>query len=375
MSLRTPRVRRRVRRPAGSLRRTALLALALVFGALAPAPRLTAQDAGSGAVRGQALGVDPKSKPIPFTLLVLDNAALSGVALTDSAGSFDFRIVPPGDYRLRLERAGFERDTGVAVHVAAGATVQVTVRDRLRPLVIPLADTASRVCYPASLLGRAPVLNALWAEAGKAFRARRALDLSYGYKVKVTEHIARYSNYSLGYGRRHDVTLLSTPDSARALAARGSFAGYNLGMDRTRLVAVSEMLEVLGDDFLRTNCLRALPERYGERRLRFEPLNPDRAQTQLIGNIVLDGKLALKRIEFEYRRGGLAHARGYVEYGDGGLPGGQLRFLHYLRVEMLSAPETTGEIIELSPGEDRDQRAWVSVGYRDFVQDTTAVRP
>lgn len=372
MSLRTSRFRCRARRPAGSLRRLAPLALVL---ALAPVPSLTAQNAGSGVVRGLALGLDPKPKPIPFTLLVLDNAALSGVALSDREGRFDFRIVPPGDYRLRLERAGFERDTGVAVHVAPGESVQVTIRDLLHPLAIPLADTASKVCYPGTLLERSPVLRALWGEAGKAFRVRRALDLSYGYQVRLTERIARYLNYSLGYARRHEVTLRSTPDSARALAARGSFAGYNVGMDHTRLVAVSEMLEVLGDDFLRTSCLRALPERYGERRLRFEPLNADRGQTQLIGNIVLDRQVTLKRIEFEYRRGGAAHARGYVEYGDGGLPGGQLRFVHYLRVEMLSAPETTGEVIELSPGEDRDQRAWVQVGYRDFVRDTTAVRP
>ncbi len=375
MSLRFPRFRCRVRHPARSSRRVALLALALIPCALTAAPSLTAQAAGSGAVRGQALGPEPKPKPIPFTLLVLDNEALSGVALTDRDGRFDFRIVPPGDYRLRLERAGFERDTGVAVHVTAGESVQVTIRDLLRPLVIPPADTATRVCYPGSLLGRAPVLNALWGEAAKAFRARRALDLSYSYKVKLTEHVARYLNYGLGYARRNDVTLLSTPDSARILAARGSFAGYNLDLGRTRLVAVSEMLEVLGDDYLRTNCLRALPERYGDRRVRFEPLNPDRRQTQLIGNIVLDRKLTLRRIEFEYRRGGMAHARGYVEYGDGGLPGGQLRFIHYLRVEMLTAPETTGEVIELSPGEDRDQRAWVDAGYRDFVRDTTMVRP
>ncbi len=367
MSPHHPRFRRRVRL-ARALPRALVAGLAVLSGTtlVHPSP-LAAQAAASGLVTGEALATRD-GKPIPFTLVTLGNATASGVALTGADGHFRVGVVPPGDYRLRLERVGFRPDSGVPVRVAGGDSVRMTLHDTLQPLVVPPSDTAGGVGYPGVMLERNPTLSALWGEARKAARARRALDLSYSYRVSVGERIVRYTI------RRNSRTVQSTPTVARALAERGGFAGYGVGMDATRLVAVSEMLEVLTDEYLRTNCLKALPDRGGERRLRFQPLVPDPKRTELIGNIVLDRGLGLKRIEFEYRKGGNAFARGVVRYGDGGLPGGQLRFVSTLSVVTVDLPQTEGEVLDVTPSEWQ-QQSTVSVDYGKFVPDSSAARP
>ncbi len=366
MSPHLSRFRRRVRL-ARALPHAVVVGLAAFSATLSWSAPLGAQGP-VAVVTGAALAVKD-GKPIPFTLVTLGNASASGVALTGADGHFRFGVVPPGDYRLRLERPGFRTDSGVPVHVAAGDSLGFTLHDTQEPLVVPRSDTAGGVCYPGSMLERKPALAALWGEALKPARARRALDLSYSYRVNVTERIVRY------YIRRVSHRLQSTPALARALAeGGGGYAGYGVGMDSTRLVAVSEMLEVLSDDFLRTNCLKALPDRGGERRLRFQPMVSDPARTELIGNVVLDQRLVLKRIEFEYRKGGNATARGVVKYGDGGLSGGEPRFVSFLDVVTLDdEPQTEGEVIDVDTRWRQRSSVWVS--YGKFLPDSTELRP
>jgi len=362
------RLRGRIRRLRGgpTLPCGAACALGLLLGALLPLSSLPAQQATGAVVSGEAIAA-LDGKPIAYSLVALTGAA-SGVALTDRDGRFEFLDVPAGDYRLRLERVGLESGPGVPVRVAGTGQVGLVVRDAPQRVVVPPADTAGGVCYPGSMLERSPTLSGLWREARKAARARRALDLSYRYQVQIIERLAQYRNYSLypPHGTRH--TLTSTPELARALVAGGGFAGYGVEMDSTRLVAVPEMLEVLDAGYLRTNCLRVLADRSGERRVRVEPLNTDMSVTQMIGNVVFDDAFVLRRIEFEYRRQGESIARGVVKYGDGGLPGGQLRFAESVRVEIFRGPPTQGDAFVLKAGADGAERGTVLVSYGHFVR-------
>lgn len=367
------------RRHAPGCRRHRTVALVILAAAAAllaaGARRAAAQAARSGTISGVVL-LARNGHPIRFSLVTLSGPPGSGATLTDRRGVFAFREVPPGDYRLRLERIGFRRDSGVAVKVVSGARVTVTVRATPEPLSIPVSPEPSPVCYPGSLLQRDPTLAALWGEASKAARIRHLLDLAYRYRVDVQESLVTYRlNVRWGYTGRRDAThrLESTPRLAAELAAGGSFAGYGVGMDSTRLVSVSGMLEVLDGAFLRDHCLRELRDRSGERRLRFEPLNPDSSRTQLIGNILLNKHYVLQRIEFEYQRGGRAFARGRVNYGSGGLPDGQLRFASWIRVEIFDAPPTKGDRFRFSPKSGFAERATATVSYSHFVHDTTGV--
>ncbi|HEX9108480.1 MAG TPA: carboxypeptidase-like regulatory domain-containing protein [Longimicrobiales bacterium] len=367
----------------------ALAALLLLFLAVP----LRAQEAPAGSVTGLMLSARDGS-PYRYARVTLAGSAGSGAALTDAQGAFEFREVPPGDYRVRLELLGFEPDSGVGVHVTPGSHQDLMVRQgALKAVVIPPTGAPAPVCYPGSLLERSPVLAALWAQAQRSARNRRLFDLTYEYRVHVSEKLQDFFRVrfpeelgpaaagvrlpeQLGAAahRKHD--LRSTPARARALAARGSYAGFGVDMDSSRLVSVPEMLEVLDDGYLRSNCIQALADRPGERRVRFQPLNADPDVTDLMGNVVLDEHYVPRRIEFEYRRGGGVVARGVAQLGDGDLPGGQVVFLRHLQVEMLSAPEKVGDSIELSPRTlASGERAAVDVKYGGVRRPAPGGRP
>jgi len=347
-------------------------ALLLALGATAP---LAAQTPATGSVAGRM--VNGKARPIRYAVVTLTRPYSRAATLTDDSGAFRFRDVDAGEYRLRLQLVGFEPDTGAVVRVEPGGRVNLDFMAAPRPLRIAADATPSPVCYPGTMLERNPTLAALWGEARKAGQARRLFDLSHRYTVLLNEELATFrrvpDNIVADSEKTH--ALDSTPAKARILAGQGSYAGYGVDMDSTRLIAIPEMLEVVDEGFLRQNCIRELRRQGEERRVRFRPLNPDPAGTDLIGNVVLDAHYALRRIEFEYQRSGYAIARGWAEFGDGGLPGGQVPFARRIRVEMLTVARTEGDWIELDPIEMRmGERALAEMKYTDFARDTASSR-
>jgi len=347
---------------------------ALLF-ALALAPSLAAQTPAPGSVAGRM--VDGKARPIRYAVVTLTRPSRNAATLTDERGAFEFRDVDAGEYRLRLELVGFEPDTGSVVRVEPGGRVSLDFMATPKPLRIPTDPKPTPACYPGTALERSPTLATLWGEAMMAGRARRLFDLTYRYTVLLNEELAtfrRTPDYIVA-DREKMHALDSTPAKARVLAEKGSYAGYGVDMDSTRLIAVPEMLEVVDEDFLRQSCLRELPQLRDERRIRFGPLNPDPSGTDLIGNLVLDAHYVLRRIEFEYQRCGYAIARGWAEFGNGGVKGGQLPFVQRLHVEMLTVARTQGDWIELDPIEMRmGERALAGMRYTDFARDTASGR-
>jgi hypothetical protein len=226
---------------------------------------------------------------------------------------------------------------------------------------------ARGACRPGADMAADTPLAMLWGEARKAATARRLFDLWYRYGVEVKESL--HTGYAWRGVRRR---LASTPAVARTLAQQGSYAGYGVGMDSTRLVAVREMLDVLTEPFALSHRLCLLPDSHGRRRVRFEPAALDSLRPDAAGTIQLNADYSLHRIEFEYRRGRTAFSRRYVEFGDGGLKRGPVRFLSYMLVWVFDAPVSKSGKIHMVPSPSRpSELARVWARYGPFQRDTT----
>ncbi len=351
---------------------TRVAALALI-GAAAFAGGLSAQVAASAAISGHL--VEAAGKPLPFTTIWLvprDTLLRSRGTLTDTAGAFAFERLPPGGYYLRVDRVGFQSEWSDPKPLAAGQHMALAVTSAPAPIALGRIRT-SGACRPGADMAADTPLATLWGEARKAAAARRLFDLSYRYGVEVKESLLApregYGSAWRGLRRK----LVSTPAVARTLAQQGSYAGYGVGMDSTRLVAVREMLDVLTEPFALSHRLCVLSDSHGHRRVRFEPVALDSLRLDVGGNIELNADYSLRRIVFEYRQGPIAFSRGYVEFGDGGLKRAPVRFLSYLLVWVYDAPASRNGKIHMVPGPSRTgrelARAWAR--YGPFQRDTT----
>lgn len=348
---------------------------ALAFASLLLLMRAAGAAGQTGAISG-TLRL-PTGAPLPHVTIYVvprDSAASYRATLTDSAGSFAFADLAAGEYFLRADRVGYESEWTDARRVADGQHLRLELTSEAAPLHLSPIK-ARGVCLQVAELAQDSALATLWREARKAATARRLFDLSYRYRVDTAEMLTFTRSFSR---RTAHHRVASTPEVARALAQKGSYAGFGVGMDSTRLVSVPEMLEVLTDEFARTHCLSLLPDRFDEHSVRFEPLAvPEANATEIAGNVVLGANFVLKRIEFEYRRGAGSFSRGYVEFGEGPKKS-PIRFAKFVMVSIFNAPVTTTEHLELDPraytGWDRNsyERATVDVHYGAFVRDTTA---
>jgi hypothetical protein len=319
---------------------------------------------------------DSGGKPLALATIWLvpaDTSALSRGALTDTAGAFAFERLAAGRYYLRVDRVGFQSEWSDAKPLAAGQHMALAVTSAPPPIVLGRIR-ASGTCRTGADMAADTPLATVWGEARKAAAARRLFDLSYRYGVDLRERLVRYAVPSYtSRDARHQLT--STPTAARVLAEKGSWGGYGVGMDSTRLVAVQEMLQILTEPFARTHCLYALEDHRGQRRIHFQPLADAAAVTDVAGTIILDARYGLSRIEFEYRKFDMATSRGYVEFGDGGLKGGPVRFLAKLVVWVFVAPASRGDDVSIGWGSHgfwgkEQARAWAR--YGPFVRDTAA---
>jgi len=90
-----------------------------------------AQDASTGAIRGTV--VDSSGSRIASASIALVNAATSSryAATSDSAGRFDFDLLPPGDYSGRAVAAGMSPQLTPALHVDIGAATLLEFKLRV----------------------------------------------------------------------------------------------------------------------------------------------------------------------------------------------------------------------------------------------------
>lgn len=344
------------------MRRLMLLGLALVW---APPEAGLAQLPTAAAVFGRVLAADD-GQPIRFSLLYLvpsDTAsARARVTLTDSAGAFLFRDLAPGEYRIRLERIGYEPEPGPPIHLAAGEQRLTELSSVPRPVRIAPIVVGS-ACYGAGELEDAPQLAALWRQAARAAEARRLFDRSYRYTVTVHEKFLDNSRRATAW-RDSTWTHVNDPVTAAALEEHGADLGYGRSLPGGRLrVAAPELPELFGPSFLRTHCLTA--ERSGRReaRIGFRPVAAEPGRIELRGTVVLDRAFAVRRLEFVYLLAGSSFATGVLRYDNVGVPGGQIRFAQELELQGSNA---SGFAWRATTRLDR---------YRAFTRDTGQARP
>jgi hypothetical protein len=136
----------------------ALLTAALTSSAMA--------QIGSAALAGSV--VDQANAVVPGAIITVSGLAtgLSRAAVTDANGTFAVRALPPGQYRIRVELAGFRPMTREGVHLATGETVRLDVR----------LDVGS-VSEAITVAADAPLLRRETSGLGQVIDNRRIVDL------------------------------------------------------------------------------------------------------------------------------------------------------------------------------------------------------
>lgn len=187
-----------------------LIMAAAALPAAGGAADASAQTAES-AIHGAAIGAQ-SGAPIPFALMRLERAGADTTALarlvTDDAGRFRFGGLAAGDYRLRLERIGFEPTLSPALHVRDRDTLEYALRGSERMVTLGvvrvIADTS---CLDGSRLSSDSTLTTLWSEARQGIEIRQAF-----------RRLCNQSDDTLGW-RRERVSALSRcrPDRRDAL--------------------------------------------------------------------------------------------------------------------------------------------------------------
>jgi hypothetical protein len=202
-------------------RRSALLLVAALTAAGARPRAARGQQPGapddSGTVR--AVVLDREGAPIPYAVVGLMPGP--DARFTDKTGTWVFRRVPPGTYRLLARQVGFKpRDSTVSV--PAGATRVITLRlERLAVQLAAIRVVASSACTDPGLPDAlaSPDLARLFDQLRLNAERYRLLARSYPFHF----HMARTFNEYRSAG-----TVASTStDTVRYPSAAGS--GYRPG--------------------------------------------------------------------------------------------------------------------------------------------------
>ena len=132
-----------------------------------------------------------EAQPVEGALVVLlDRAGRQvGGVLTDQAGNFRIQAAEPGQYRLRVQRVGFENTLTSPFDLSAGETVQrelvvTTVATRIEGVTV----NARNPCEVRPSVGR--VTFRLWDEIRKALDAAASTqrDSLYSFQVREFSH-------------------------------------------------------------------------------------------------------------------------------------------------------------------------------------------
>jgi hypothetical protein len=163
-------------------------AIVLTFLALIGAGPAAAQTVGvtTGAVNGFV--ADASDAALPGVTITLSGQALMGAqtAVTDLRGAYRFQGLPPGDYKLVYELAGFNTTVREPIHVAVGFTATVSVTLGVAALeetitvqgaspVVDAAATRIQNNYTAERLASIPNARDIWAIMAASPAVRQAV--------------------------------------------------------------------------------------------------------------------------------------------------------------------------------------------------------
>ena len=268
--------------------------LTLVFSG---APEATAQ-----AVSGRLLDA-ASGQPVTGALVILLDAAGSEVTttVTSARGTYHLQAPGAGQYRLRVERIGFETTTTATVALLADETTSLELTASSSAVVLPaLAVEGEAECRVRPEEGEATYV--LWEEARKALRVTERTATDYRFDGVTYERHVNLWGEALEQGEvrfisvagRHPFRSVPLDELEEKGYARAAPEGtYFYGPD-------AEVL--LSDQFLDSHCFRY--RSMGEDPvvgLVFEPVRDRGKRVDVEGVLWLDRESAqLRSLEFRY---------------------------------------------------------------------------
>jgi hypothetical protein len=213
--------------PAKSLMRRTLVAL---FVSAVGAPLLLSQSAGTGALEGTV--TDPSGGVVPMATVTISNTETNQVrtATTNSAGTYKFSLLPPGNYRVRFSAAGFKTAevTSVSVNVTETPVLDRGLEVGTQAEQVVVEADVDRLQTANSTLGTVVGAQALTSFPLTTRNYTQILGMSAGANVSVGN--------SSGFGKGTlDMSVNGANTNQNNYQMDGvnidNFAGNNLGMD------------------------------------------------------------------------------------------------------------------------------------------------
>lgn len=289
-----------------------------------------AQERG-GTVEGVATEAE-NSRPLPYALVrllpVTPRPGEPMRVLTEADGRFRITGVPAGEYRLQLDRMGFQSARSAVIRVEAGETARVDLRGSARAIVLAPFSAEPR-CLAAGQLSSDSALMTLWAEAKKGVETRRAFELQHRFtrvlRQEVTQHLRVLRDEKV---LRVD-TLLSVPDSViareQAQQRRHGSGRYINETTNKFLISETDERELLREDFLTGHCLSTdVARQAGMLGFTFRPVRVAEGQQTMSGTLWMDSTTFLaRRVDLRYNRGRDVLARVRLDFTDVPVSGGR----------------------------------------------------
>lgn len=178
----------------------AWLLLFILITLLAPLQALASIN--TGAIKG--ITVDTDEGPVPGVLLTIRSTALIGGAqqrYSDQEGRFAFFELPPGDYALMAEKAGFSKSSHPNLRVDVGRTASITVVLRLKEAGEEIFVEESRPTIDTEQTSKGEVLS-------KEFLQRVPIGRSYQDAVSKVPGVVGGGNPSVSGGGSEENTYM-----------------------------------------------------------------------------------------------------------------------------------------------------------------------
>ena len=270
--------------------------------------------------------------PLAFSLvrLLAPEGAPARAVLSDAQGRFRFAEVPAGEYRLQIERIGYQQVLSPVLRVRAGEVLFHELRSGFEAIQVEgLVARAGGSCLNGEQLSEDPELEALWKETQKGIEIRRAFELQYRFARELRQNV--HAKLRLLKDRREISadTLLSEPDSAlvreQRRQARRRTEGY--GKKGSLALALPDERDLFEESFLDRYCLQtAIEETGGALGLQFRPIGSRLDRIEIRGTVWTDAdNYLIRRLEIDWIEGDHRIAHGTVDYSDVPVEGSAFR--------------------------------------------------